>query len=137
MMLRRMANNALKIVAKMMRNMQVALYWPVVVGIQDMEKRGVVVEVKNVMAILSIPIMDVIPIDPSVEVDIGISAMVVVGDIDIDISMFIFRKHNPQSGIGARCRNKLRVKVWTVFANDVFSKAVQNTGIWDKSIKKR
>ncbi|EAT89511.1 hypothetical protein SNOG_02780 [Parastagonospora nodorum SN15] len=35
--------------------------------------------------------VDVIPIDPSVEVDMGISAIVVVGDIDIDISMFILK----------------------------------------------
>lgn len=82
-----MANNALKIVAMMMRNMQVALYWPVVAGVQDMEKRGVVVEVKKVMAILSIPII----VDmPSVEVDIGMSAIVAVGDMP----MFILKKRN-------------------------------------------
>jgi hypothetical protein len=113
MMLRRTASNARKVVAKMMRNMHVALYWPVVAGVQDIEKRGVVVEVKKVMAILSIPIMDVdvIPVDPSVEVDMGISAIVVVGDIDIDISMFILK--------GAICAilENGSVKLRIMFAN--------------------
>jgi hypothetical protein len=88
-MLRRTANNARKVVANTISAMHVPAYCPVEAGVQDLEKRGVLVEVKKVMAISFIPIIVVIPEEPSVDVDMGIPAIVVVGGIDIDMSMFI------------------------------------------------
>jgi hypothetical protein len=58
-------------------------------GVQELEKRGVLIEVKKVMAISFIPIIVVMPEEPSVDVDMGIPAIVVVGGIDIDMSMLI------------------------------------------------
>jgi hypothetical protein len=76
--------------AKAIRNMQVPAYCPVELGVQAMEKRGVLVEVKNVIAIESIDII-VIPdddIDMELSVELGMDiADVVVGDPDIDIVM--------------------------------------------------
>ncbi|KIW07055.1 uncharacterized protein PV09_01946 [Verruconis gallopava] len=40
-----------------MRNMHVPAYWPVEFGVQVDEKRGVVVDAKNVIAIVSISII--------------------------------------------------------------------------------
>jgi hypothetical protein len=74
-----------------MRNMQVPVYCPVDVGVQAVEKSGVLVEVKNVMAIMSIPII-VIP-ESDVGIDMPPIALVEEGDPDmgivVDISMFI------------------------------------------------
>ena len=44
-----MAMRARKRDASAMRNIHVPVYWPVVWGVQEREKRGVVVEVKKVM----------------------------------------------------------------------------------------
>jgi hypothetical protein len=92
MMFRRAASSARKMTAKSMRNMQVPAYCPVVAGFQDEEKRAVVLDVKNVMVIWSIPI--IIP-DDELPVDVGMAmpAASVVDDcgmgIVMDISMFI------------------------------------------------
>ncbi len=79
-------------VAKKMRNMQVPAYCPVELGAQDEEYKGVLVEVKKVMAIESIPIIIVLVDDDMamevvVELAMDISDMVLVGDPDIDIDM--------------------------------------------------
>lgn len=67
-------------VAKAIRNMQVPAYCPVVWGIQEDEKRAVLVEVKKVVAIESI----VIILDESM-------GMVPVEDPGIGISILIIR----------------------------------------------
>jgi hypothetical protein len=80
--------------AKNMRNKHVPVYCPVVAGFQDEEKRAVVLDVKNVMVIWSIPI--IIPVD-ELPVDVGMAmpAAPVVDDsgmgIVMDISIFIWR----------------------------------------------
>jgi hypothetical protein len=77
--------------AKSMRNMQVPAYCPVDAGFQDEEKRAVVLDVKNVMVIWSIPI---IMLDDELSVDVGMAmpAAPVVDDpgmgIVIDMSIF-------------------------------------------------
>lgn len=88
-------------VAKAIRNMQVPAYCPVVLGVQEDEKRAVFVAVKKVMAIESIPIildesMGMEPsvgvamgMEPSVRVAMGIAAMVPAEDPGIDISILI------------------------------------------------
>jgi hypothetical protein len=91
MKLTRTANKARKMAAKAIRNMQVPAYCPIEVGVQAMEKRGVLVEVKNVIAIESID-MNVVPdpdidIELSVELAMDIADVVVVGDPDVDIVM--------------------------------------------------
>ncbi|PQE06942.1 hypothetical protein CJF32_00009202 [Rutstroemia sp. NJR-2017a WRK4] len=89
--LTRTANKARKMAAKAIRNMQVPAYCPVEVGVQVIEKRGVLVEVKNVIAIVSIDINVVadedIDKELSVELAMDIADVVVVGDPDVDIVM--------------------------------------------------
>lgn len=53
----RTASKPRQMAARAMRNMQVPAYWPVVIGVHGMEKSGVPVEVKKVMAIASMPII--------------------------------------------------------------------------------
>lgn len=55
-----------------MRNIQVPAYWPAVLGVQDSEKRGVLVLVKK--------FIDIDDMDMGMDVDMGI-------DIDVDIAM--------------------------------------------------
>jgi hypothetical protein len=78
--------------AKSMRNMQVPAYCPVDAGFQDEEKRAVVLEVKKVMVIWSIPII-IADDELSVDVGMAIPAAAAVDDsgivIVMDISMFI------------------------------------------------
>jgi hypothetical protein len=76
-----------------MRNMQVPAYCPVEAGVQEEEKRAVVLEVKNVIVIWFIPII-IMP-DAELSVDVGMD-IPVVGvadesgmDIVMDISIFI------------------------------------------------
>jgi hypothetical protein len=67
---------------KSIRKMQVPAYFPVESGVQAEEKRGVFVEVKNVMAIISMPIIDVLEdmsIAPGVWLAISMSVMVLGG----------------------------------------------------------
>lgn len=64
--LTRIASNALKMVAKAIRQMQVPVYCPAESGVQAMEKRDVLVETKNVMDISSIPIIVVAVIELAV-----------------------------------------------------------------------
>lgn len=71
------------------RKMQVPAYFPVESGVQALEKRGVVVEVKKVMAIVSMPIIDVLEcmsMESDVELGIGIPVLegaIVIWSIDI------------------------------------------------------
>jgi len=73
--------------AKAIRKMQVPAYCPVELGIQDMEYRGVVVEVKNVMAMEFMPIIVVSDEELAVDVAMDMSAMVLVAAAVIDIVM--------------------------------------------------
>jgi hypothetical protein len=93
----RTANNARKMVEKTIRKIQVPAYCPVEVGVHEEEKRGVVVEVKKVIAIMFISIIVIVPdAGPSVDVGMAIPPMVFVGDPDIgivmDMSIFILKK---------------------------------------------
>jgi len=66
--------------------MQVPAYFPVESGVQADEKRGVVVEVKNVMAIMSMPIIDVLAdmsMAPGVELAMSMPDMVLVGAVAV------------------------------------------------------
>lgn len=79
-------------VAKAIRNMQVPAYCPVELGVHDMEKRGVAVEVKKVIAIESIPIIVMLDdedmgMEPAVELAMDIADIVLVADPDPDIVM--------------------------------------------------
>jgi hypothetical protein len=74
--------------------MHVPAYCPVEVGVQAMENSGVVDDVKNTMAISSMPIIvEPVPIgiDMPVDVPMAIPVVAVAGiDMDMDIeSMFI------------------------------------------------
>jgi hypothetical protein len=75
-------------IANTIRNMQVPAYCPVEAGTQDMEKRGVLVDVKNAMAIWSMPIIVVVPDIDELPVAVGIDIPAIVV-VDIDMSMFI------------------------------------------------
>ena len=66
------ANNAWKIAPIMIRKMQVPAYWPVLEGVQPSEIRAVCVEVKKVLIIDDMCIM---PLDVTVDEDMGISMM--------------------------------------------------------------
>ncbi|KAF2095959.1 hypothetical protein NA57DRAFT_59022 [Rhizodiscina lignyota] len=88
----RTANKAQKMVAKAIRNLQVPAYCSVELGVQDEEWRGVLVEVKNVIVIESIPIIIILDdedmgMELPVELAMDIPDMVFVGDVDIDIVM--------------------------------------------------
>jgi hypothetical protein len=74
-------------IAKAIKNMQVPAYCPVELGVHVMENRGVVVDVKKVIAIESIPIMVVSDEDIADDVAIDIADVVLAGDPDIDIVM--------------------------------------------------
>jgi hypothetical protein len=75
-------------VARAIKNMQVPAYWPAPLGVHALENSGVVVDVKNVMAISSIPIMldDDIFIE-LVELAMDIPDIAAVGVPDMDIYM--------------------------------------------------
>ena len=64
-------------------------YWPLVLGVQLIEKSGVVKDVKNVIAMDDMPIIvSDVDIGGIVELGIDVSA-IVVGDSSIDIDMGI------------------------------------------------
>lgn len=86
----RTARSARNMVEKTIRNMHVPAYSPVELGIQDMEYRGVLVDLKNVMVIWSIPIIAMPDDEIPVELGIDMPPMVIVGEPDmvVDISMF-------------------------------------------------
>jgi len=71
--------------------MQVPVYWPVVEGVQFIEKSGVVEEVKNVIAIESMPIivLENIGMEELVELAIAMPDIVLLGAIDIDIELIV------------------------------------------------
>lgn len=90
-----MATSPRKMAAKAIKKMHMPAYWPVVSGVQAIEYSGVVDEVKKVMAILDIPIIESagIGMAGSVELPIDILAIVLVGGIEpssliVDIAMF-------------------------------------------------
>ena len=77
-----------------MRNIQVPAYCPIVFGVQAEENNGVPVEVKNTIAIESMPIImsediEDIGIELAVELDIAIPDIVAVGDVDVDVDIAI------------------------------------------------
>lgn len=74
--------------------MHVPAYWPVLLGVQVIEKSGVFAEMKNVIAMESMPIivLESIDIEELVELAIAIPDIVLVGGIEpvefvIDMSM--------------------------------------------------
>lgn len=75
--------------AKAIRNMQVPAYCPVELGLHDHVNKGVLEEVKNTIAIESIPISmledDDMGIELPVEVAIDIPDIVEVGESDTEI----------------------------------------------------
>jgi hypothetical protein len=72
--------------------MHVPVYWPVLVGVQPIENSGVVEEVKNVIAMESMPIivLESIDMEELVELAIAMPDIVLVGAIDIDIEAVEF-----------------------------------------------
>jgi hypothetical protein len=103
------------------RKMQVPAYCPVEAGTQDMEKRGVLVDVKNVMAIWSMPIIVVMPDIDELPVAVGIDIPAIVV-VDIVMSIFIFTRLMLCSIFRSRCLISVTVKVrlCIVFAICVF-----------------
>lgn len=91
--------------AKTIKKIHVPAYWPLEVGVQVSEKRGVLKEVKNVIIISDMPIMDEpepisIPIDDiEVEVDIDIDdvavpvAIAIVEVISMSMSICILAQY--------------------------------------------
>ncbi|KAK5191955.1 hypothetical protein LTR92_007902 [Exophiala xenobiotica] len=71
--------------AKATRKMQVAVYCPMLSGVQDHEKRGVVVEMKKTMAMDSIPMSVLDDDDIGMELAIDIPDVVEVGEADVDM----------------------------------------------------
>ena len=71
--------------------MHVPAYWPLVFGVQSIEKSGVVEEKKNVIAIASMPIIVVedIGIEELVEVPMAMPDIVLDAGIDIDIDIVL------------------------------------------------
>ena len=82
--LTRKANKSRKIVAKHMRNMHVPAYCPVVFGEKAVDQRGVFVEVKNTIAISSMPIIPAMSDD---DVDVGMGLESVAEPVDIAIAI--------------------------------------------------
>lgn len=66
-----------------MRNMHVPAYCPCDVGVHDIENSGVDELKKKVIAMLSIPIIEVLSADPPMELPIGMPDIVAVGDDDM------------------------------------------------------
>lgn len=88
--LTRKASRSLKIVANAMRKMQIPAYCPAVPGVKCDDQRGVLVDVKNTIAIESIPIIVVMSEDElAEEVAMDIPDIVSVADAvaDIDIEL--------------------------------------------------
>ncbi|KAK5412241.1 hypothetical protein LTR06_005211 [Exophiala xenobiotica] len=79
------SRSARKIDAKATRKMQVAVYCPMLSGVQDHEKRGVVVEMKKTMAMDSIPMSVLDDDDIGMELAIDIPDVVEVGEADVDM----------------------------------------------------
>lgn len=88
-----MASKPRQMAASAMRIMQVPAYWPVVMGVHGIEKRGVLVDVKKVMAILSMPInvswCPEIGMECDVELPIAIPDIVMVGELVVDMVMLM------------------------------------------------
>lgn len=70
--------------------MHVPVYWPEVSGIQPIEYKGVVEEVKNVIAMDDMPIMSWdVGVEGVVELPIDMPDIVLLGAVDIDIVIAI------------------------------------------------
>lgn len=67
--------------------MQVPAYCPDVLGVQDQEKRGVLLEVKKTIAIESIPII-VVPDGDDVGIELPVEEVIGI-DMAIDISEIV------------------------------------------------
>jgi hypothetical protein len=83
-----MAIRARKMAAKAMRKMQVPAYCPAEVGVQDVEKSGVTVEEKKVMAIMLIGIIVLLSVAMGMDMAVDMLAMspvAVAMFIDIDV----------------------------------------------------
>lgn len=80
-----------RITERAMRKMQVPAYWPLFAGVQVVEKRGVLVEVKNVIAMVDMDMdMDIGEDMPDMEEPVEVAmAMDVVMDMDMDMGMGI------------------------------------------------
>lgn len=61
--------------AKAMRKMQTPAYWPVFVGVKELDQRGVVVDVKNSISIVVV-VMSIEDIESLVEVGMAIAMVV-------------------------------------------------------------
>ena len=84
-----MASSARKSAAIAIKKIHVPAYWPCDIGVQFIENSGVVEEKKNVIAMVSMPIIEEedIGIAELVELAMSMADMVLVGDIDIDIDL--------------------------------------------------
>ena len=73
--------------------MQVPAYCPLLLGVHAREYKGVSVDVKKTMAMLSIPIMmpdgALVEVAPGIELSIAMPDMVEVGEADIDMDMLL------------------------------------------------
>ncbi|OQU99023.1 hypothetical protein CLAIMM_04727 [Cladophialophora immunda] len=86
--LNRIASSARKIAANAIKKTHVPAYWPLVFGVQVVEKSGVVEEKKKVIAIESMPAMvEDIGIGELVELPMAMPDVVVDAGIDIDIDI--------------------------------------------------
>lgn len=94
----RKASRPRKSAANAIKNMHVPAYWPVVVGVHAIEKSGVLVEVKKVMAIESIPIIDMESMVSPAEVAIGMPGIVVLGEPEDDIGIIMFATSHDATG---------------------------------------
>lgn len=74
--LKRTAIKARNRAASAIRNIHVPVYWPGVVGVQDAEKRDVVVEVKKVMDMVDMFIPDIVALESVDIVGIGMFMLV-------------------------------------------------------------
>lgn len=92
--LNRIATSARNTAASAMRKIQVPAYCPLVVGVQDVEKRGVREDVKKVISMLDMgmDMLEVESMDMEGEVEEGMAMffMVAVGDMDMVVCMSIF-----------------------------------------------
>lgn len=87
-----MASRTRRMTARTIRKIHVPAYWPLVVGVQVSEKRGVLKEVKKVMIMSDMDMVMEEPMsieDIEVEVDIDIDDVEVAIDIVVLISMSI------------------------------------------------
>jgi hypothetical protein len=81
--LRRIASKDRKMVARATKNMQVPAYWPAPFGVHAFENSGVVVEVKKVIAMSSMPIM----LEDDMSMELVELAIVIPDIVDVGVSV--------------------------------------------------